>query len=166
LYVIGSWLRKIKCEDGYNKDEVLDLLVFFHDPCYLAPCFISTRPHPVARVGWYFWIYEQAVRIPFYAIYEVEKARVTVYQLVNGRYQLCPANDQGHYPIPPLGLELGIWDGVYMNQTFPWLRWWDDQGNLLLAAYHSGSRLLPTMVSVLSSKLHYFGLICLSRLGF
>jgi Uma2 family endonuclease len=81
-----------------------------------------------------FWVYEQAVRIPFYAIYEVEKASVVVYQLVNGRYQLCPANDRGHYPIPPLGLELGIWDGVYMNQTFPWLRWWDDRGNLLLAA--------------------------------
>jgi Uma2 family endonuclease len=81
-----------------------------------------------------FWVYEQAVRIPFYAIYEVEKASVEVYQLVNGRYQLCPANERGHYAIPPLGLELGIWQGSYMNQTFPWLRWWDQQGNLLLAA--------------------------------
>jgi Uma2 family endonuclease len=81
-----------------------------------------------------FWVYEQAVRIPFYAIYEVEKASVEVYQLVNGRYQRCLANDRGHYPIPPLGVELGIWQGLYLNQTFPWLRWWDSQGNLLLAA--------------------------------
>lgn len=81
-----------------------------------------------------FWVYEQAVRIPFYAIYEVEKASVEVYQLVSGRYQLCPANERGHYAILPLGLELGIWQGSYMNQTFPWLRWWDDRGNLLLAA--------------------------------
>jgi Putative restriction endonuclease len=81
-----------------------------------------------------FWVYEQAVRIPFYAIYEVEKASVEVYQLVNGRYQLCPANDRGQYSIPLLGLELGIWQGAYMNQTFPWLCCWDSEGNLLLAA--------------------------------
>jgi hypothetical protein len=26
----------------------------------------------------------------------------------------------------------GIWQGHYLNQTFPWLRWWDAEGNLLL----------------------------------
>jgi hypothetical protein len=41
--------------------------------------------------------------VPFYGIYEVKKARVEVYQLVNGRYQLVPANERGHYPIEPLG---------------------------------------------------------------
>jgi Uma2 family endonuclease len=79
-----------------------------------------------------FWVYEQAVRIPFYAIYEVEKAAVEVYQLVGDRYQLCAPNERGHYPISPLGVELGIWQGHYLNQTFPWLRWWDAEGNLLL----------------------------------
>lgn len=54
--------------------------------------------------------------------------------LVNGRYQLMPANERGHYPIEPLGVELGIWQGVYQNQEWPWLRWWDAQGNLLLTA--------------------------------
>jgi Uma2 family endonuclease len=79
-----------------------------------------------------FWVYEQAVRIPFYAIYEVEKASVEVYQLVGDRYHLCASNQRGHYPIPSLGVELGIWQGRYMNQTLPWLRWWDKDGNLLL----------------------------------
>ncbi|MBD2744284.1 hypothetical protein H6H02_22420 [Coleofasciculus sp. FACHB-1120] len=32
----------------------------------------------------------------------------------------------------PLGVELGIWQGRYTNMEFPWLRWWDAQGNLLL----------------------------------
>jgi Uma2 family endonuclease len=80
-----------------------------------------------------FWVYEQAVNIPFYAIYEVEKAAVEVYELVAGRYQLVAPNQRGHYPIPPMGVELGIWSGEYLNQTFPWLRWWDRDGNLLLA---------------------------------
>ena len=41
-------------------------------------------------------------------------------------------NDRGHYAIPSLGVELGIWQGKVDNQTLPWLRWWDSDGNLLL----------------------------------
>jgi Uma2 family endonuclease len=62
-----------------------------------------------------FWVYEQAIRIPFYAIYEVEKAAVEVYELVGNRYQRSRPNSRGHYAIPPLGVELGIWFGVYFN---------------------------------------------------
>ncbi|MBW4622661.1 MAG: Uma2 family endonuclease [Cyanosarcina radialis HA8281-LM2] len=78
-----------------------------------------------------FWVYEQAIRVPFYAIYEVEKASVEVYELIGNRYQRCRPNQRGHYPIPQLGVELGIWQGEYLNQTLPWLRWWDSEGNLL-----------------------------------
>jgi Uma2 family endonuclease len=78
-----------------------------------------------------FWVYEQAIRIPFYAIYEVEKASVEVFQLVGNRYQRCTANDRGRYSIPDLGVELGIWQGEYMNQNLPWLRWWNSSGQLL-----------------------------------
>jgi hypothetical protein len=69
----------------------------------------------------------------FYAIYEVEEASVEVYQLIGDHYQQCVPNDRGHYPIPSLGVELGIWQGRYMHQSLPWLRWWDAEGNLLLA---------------------------------
>lgn len=79
-----------------------------------------------------FWVYERAIRVPFYGIYEVTKASVEVYHLIEDRYQLLPANQRGHYPIPPLGVELGIWQGHYKYATLPWLRWWDGQGNLLL----------------------------------
>jgi Uma2 family endonuclease len=78
-----------------------------------------------------FWVYEQAIRIPFYAIYEVQKASVEVYELIATQYQPVSPNDRGHYPIPALGVELGIWEGQEGNQTLPWLRWWDDEGNLL-----------------------------------
>lgn len=81
-----------------------------------------------------FWVYERAIRVPYYGIYEVSRASVEVYQLVNGSYQLIPVNERGHYPIEPLGVEIGIWQGRYQNMEFSWLRWWDAQGNLLLTA--------------------------------
>lgn len=79
-----------------------------------------------------FWVYEQAIRVPFYAIYEVDTASVAVYELVANHYQRCSPNERGHFPISPLGVALGIWQGQYINQTLPWLRWWDGGGNLLL----------------------------------
>ena len=87
-----------------------------------------------------FWVYEQAIRMPFYAIYEVEKAAVEVYELIGNHYQKCEPNQRGHYEIGPMGVELGIWQGEYINQTLPWLRWWDSQGNLLLSGEERADR--------------------------
>lgn len=87
-----------------------------------------------------FWVYEQAIRVPFYGIYEVRKGQVEVYHLVDGCYQLMAANERGHSPIPPLGVELGIWQGRYLNADLPWLRWWDEQGNLLLTGEERSER--------------------------
>ncbi len=41
-------------------------------------------------------------------------------------------NERGHYAIAPMEVELGVWPGTCQNQTQKWLRWWDNQGNLLL----------------------------------
>jgi Uma2 family endonuclease len=78
-----------------------------------------------------FWVYEQVIRPAFYGIYEVTKAKVDLYHLVDGRYELLPPNQRGHYAIPPMGVELGIWPGQYQNVTVPWLRWWGGNGQLL-----------------------------------
>jgi len=80
-----------------------------------------------------FWVYERVIRPAFYAIYEVTEGRVTVYELVNNRFKLVPPNDRGHFPIPPLEVELGTWQGRFLNLDLPWLRFWDAQGNLLLS---------------------------------
>lgn len=80
-----------------------------------------------------FWIYENIIRPPYYGIFEVKKAAVEVYQLVAGRYELISPNTRGHYPIAAMGVELGIWQGKFLlDKEVPWLRWWDEQGNLLL----------------------------------
>ncbi|MFP4414847.1 MAG: Uma2 family endonuclease, partial [Coleofasciculus sp.] len=88
-----------------------------------------------------FWIYEQVIRPAFYGIYEASRASIEVYHLIEGQYQVIPANERGHYAIAPLGLELGIWQGQYQNVELPWLRWWDDQGNLLLTGRERSQRL-------------------------
>lgn len=79
-----------------------------------------------------FWVYEQAIRVPFYGIYEVKRASLEVYRLFENHYHRIPPNERGHFPIPPMGVELGLWNGHYNHATLPWLRWWDDQGTLLL----------------------------------
>ena len=87
-----------------------------------------------------FWVYEQAIRVPYYRIYEVKKAAVEIYHLEDTRYRLMSANERGRYPIPQLGVELGIWQGSYQNMELPWLRWWDSQGNLLLSGAERADR--------------------------
>jgi Uma2 family endonuclease len=78
-----------------------------------------------------FWIYEKAVRGLYYAIFVVATGELEVHRLVDGLYQPLPADPHGHYPIEPLGVALGVWHGFYLNETAPWLRWYDLQGNLM-----------------------------------
>ncbi len=78
-----------------------------------------------------FWVYEQGIKIPYYAIYESNPARIEMYHLVKGKYELMKPNAQGHYEIPEMEVELGIWSGQYGNMTASWMRWWDKDGTLL-----------------------------------
>jgi len=78
-----------------------------------------------------FWVYEQAIQIPYYGIYEVEKASIEMYHLVNGTYELMVPNERGHYEIPEMKVEVGIWEGTYQDLTLPWMRWWDKDGKLI-----------------------------------
>jgi hypothetical protein len=78
-----------------------------------------------------FWIYEKEVRAPYYGIFEPEKELLDMHRLVKGRYRRQRPNSRGHYPIPELGVELGIWKGRFLNKKLAWLRWYDSQGRLL-----------------------------------
>jgi Uma2 family endonuclease len=88
--------------------------------------------NPTAKRPGKFWVYERIMRIAYYGIYGINSSDLEVYHFVDGFYHPLKPNDRGHYPIAPLGVELGVWQGTYQNQTQRWLRWWDDQGNLLL----------------------------------
>ena len=93
---------------------------------------LSRYPENEATRPGKFWVYERIMRIAYYGIYEIKTGKLEVYNLVNGFYRAMNSNERGHYPIEPLGVELGLWEGTYQNQTQLWLRWWDWQGSLLL----------------------------------
>jgi len=56
-----------------------------------------------------------------------------MYHMEDMTYQRMTPNQQGHYSILPMQVELGVWQGKYFNfSSQTWLRWWDTDGNLLL----------------------------------
>lgn len=87
----------------------------------------ATPPSETEKAG-KFWVYEQAIRIPFYVIFDAWKDHLESYHLVDGRYVKMQPNDLGHFPIAPMGVELGL----QLENGVSWLRWWDESGNLLL----------------------------------
>ena len=87
----------------------------------------ATPPSETEKAG-KFWVYEQAIRIPFYVIFDGFRDKLEAYHLLDGRYVKMPPNDRGHYSIPPMGVELGL----ILEKGVSWLRWWDESGNLLL----------------------------------
>jgi hypothetical protein len=78
-----------------------------------------------------FWIYEQAVQGAYYAIFVVETGELEVHKLQKGKYRRMVPNKRGQYRIEPLGVDLGVWQGLFYNEMAPWLRWYDTDGNLL-----------------------------------
>jgi hypothetical protein len=79
---------------------------------------------------WFF--YEQVLQVPQYAIFEPKQGVLEVYQLNNsGRYDLQQPNAENHYKIEALNLFLGVWQGTKSNRTGYWLRWWDENGQML-----------------------------------
>ena len=87
----------------------------------------ATPPSETEKAG-KFWVYEQAIRIPFYVIFDGFRDKLEAYHLLDGRYVKMPPNDRGHYAIAPMGVELGL----ILANGVSWLRWWDGSGNLLL----------------------------------
>ncbi len=72
-----------------------------------------------------FWIYERAIGAKYYAIFEIETGVIELYRLDNDRYIEVAPNEAGRLPLPPLGVELGVWEGEYRGIETPWLRVWD-----------------------------------------
>ncbi|WP_414623351.1 Uma2 family endonuclease [Calothrix sp. CCY 0018] len=90
----------------------------------------SSKPtYPPGK--WFF--YEQILQVPNYTIFEPDTGVLEVYKLDDsGRYKLQTADANNRYWIAQMQLSLGIWEGMRENRTGYWLRWWDENGELLL----------------------------------
>jgi Uma2 family endonuclease len=88
-----------------------------------------------------FWVYEQAVRAAFYAIFSVDREELELFQLIDRTYRRIEANERGRHPVSPLGIELGVWHGTYEGYTVPWLRAYRPDGTLLPTPEETAARL-------------------------
>lgn len=89
----------------------------------------SVRPtYPYGKM----WFYERILQIPTYVIFDTDSGLLEVRQLISGRYEIQQPDAQGRYAIAQMNLSLGVWYGRRLETTAHWLRWWDEQGNLLL----------------------------------
>lgn len=89
----------------------------------------SINPHyPFGK--WYF--YEQILQIPIYVIFHPKTNQLEVYRLIDGQYQSQSLDQQGRIWLSEINLFLGTWQGKRNNITTTWLRWWDQDENLLL----------------------------------
>jgi Putative restriction endonuclease len=79
-----------------------------------------------------FWVYEQGICIPHYAILDPWQVKLEAFELFRGKYRPAKVNERGHFPIRFMGLEYGFWNGLWAKTTRPWLRFWDSQGKMLL----------------------------------
>ena len=92
----------------------------------------GTEEHDETPYTGKFWVYEQGICIPFYAIFDGFHDTIELYTLRYGRYEPIPANAAGRYPVAPLGVELGLWHARYRGMEGTWLRVWDIVTNAML----------------------------------
>ncbi|WP_414527695.1 Uma2 family endonuclease [Nodularia chucula] len=85
------------------------------------------RTYPPGK--WFF--YEQILQVPVYVIFDPNGGLLEFYQLENGRYELKQPDENGRHWIAAMNLFLGTWQGIKEARTGYWLRWWDEEGNLL-----------------------------------
>ena len=84
------------------------------------------------------WVYEQAIRATYYAIWDPQQLRLEVFELVRAHYQPMAPNEHSRFLIPEMELELGVWEGEYQNHPGHWLRGWDLNGRILPSPEESG----------------------------
>ncbi|MEH2400940.1 Uma2 family endonuclease [Nostoc sp.] len=80
---------------------------------------------------WFF--YERILKVPNYIIFDPNSGSLEMYHLQNTeQYILQEPDENQSYWIAQMNLYLGVWQGTRENRAGKWLRWWDEQGNLLL----------------------------------
>ena len=78
-------------------------------------------------------IYEQTFHTQNYFIFNpFDKKSLQGWRLEKKKYQKLPLNDKGWLWCEELELWLGTWEGTILQEEAVWLRFYDEQGNLVL----------------------------------
>jgi hypothetical protein len=76
-------------------------------------------------------IYEKTFRTPEYFLYNPDTETLEGWRLANRHYQAMEPNDRGWLWSATLGLWLGTWEGTYLGEHATWLRFFDEDGQLV-----------------------------------
>jgi Uma2 family endonuclease len=73
-------------------------------------------------------VYEQMLRVPYYAVFDRYSNHFRMFQLQGSQYTEQLVTDQRFW-LSALELGLGVWTGNYAGVEGQWLRWYDWAGN-------------------------------------
>lgn len=85
-------------------------------------------------------LYEQIFRMPEYFLYDPATQELTGWRRSNGKYGRPSPKTQGRLWSKKLGLWLGLWHGVYLGQDTTWLRFYTEEGDLVLTGTEAEAR--------------------------
>ncbi len=77
--------------------------------------------------------YEQSLRVPYYLVFYPDNEEMTLFRLVEGKYQAVRPNATGRVAVPELELEVGLVNG--------WARYWFRGESVPLPAELNAARL-------------------------
>lgn len=98
-------------------------------------------------------IYEQILRVPEYLCYNPETEELVGWRLTAGHYQAIEANEQGWLWSEELQLWIGTWHGPYLSRDNRWLRFFNSDGDLVLAEWEAAE----VEIARLKAKLRQLG---------
>ncbi|NET56432.1 MAG: DUF4351 domain-containing protein [Symploca sp. SIO2E6] len=81
-------------------------------------------------------VYENILKIPYYVVFNRRNNKIRIFHLVNGLYQEVQLT-QGRFYLPELGISLGLWQGSFRTINRLWLRWFTQDGELILSEEES-----------------------------
>lgn len=76
-------------------------------------------------------LYEKTFRTSEYFCYDPEAHLLEGWRMVNARYESIPSNPTGRLWCKEFALWLGAWKGTYQGDFDTWLRFYDNQGNVV-----------------------------------
>jgi Uma2 family endonuclease len=90
-----------------------------------------SNKHTYPPGKWFY--YEQVLQVPNYIIFQPDIGELEIYHLhEHGHYKLRSSDENNRYWLTEMELFIGVWQGKRENRQGYWLRWWDQDGNLLL----------------------------------